>query len=73
MATVEAAARARVDLPPARLFIGGEWVEAESGRTFPTENPATEEVLCEVASAGRADVDRAVGAARSALLGDTGD
>ncbi|HEX9940621.1 MAG TPA: aldehyde dehydrogenase family protein [Thermoanaerobaculia bacterium] len=72
MATVEAASRAEVAFPPAKLFIGGEWVEPEGGRTLPVENPAPEEVLCEVAAGGAADVDRAVAAARAALAGDWG-
>jgi aldehyde dehydrogenase (NAD+) len=59
-------------LPPARLWIGGEWVGAEGHRTFTTENPATEEILCEVASGSASDVDRAVTAARAALDGDWG-
>ena len=48
------------------LFIGGEMVEPRSESTFPTVNPATEEVLAEVSQAGEADVDRAVDAARQA-------
>ena len=48
------------------LFIDGSFVEASSGATFPTINPATEEVLSEVAEAGADDVDRAVRAARRA-------
>ncbi len=48
------------------LFIDGEFVEPESRTTFKTVNPATEEVLAEVAEAGDADVDRAVAAARRA-------
>jgi aldehyde dehydrogenase (NAD+) len=48
------------------LFIAGEFSPAESGRTFPTINPATEEELTQVADAGEADVDRAVAAARTA-------
>ncbi|HEV3459874.1 MAG TPA: aldehyde dehydrogenase family protein [Thermoanaerobaculia bacterium] len=59
-------------LPPPALFIGGQWVEPEGGRTFPTENPATEEVLCQVASASSADAGRAVEAAHAALAGDWG-
>ncbi len=59
-------------VPPARLFIGGTWVDAENGATFATENPATEETVCEVGSGSAADVDRAVEAARSALDGDWG-
>ncbi len=53
-----------------RLWIGGEWVDAASGRTFPTINPATEEVITEVAEADAEDVDRAVQAARGALRDD---
>lgn len=48
------------------LFIGGEFVEPKSKKYFETINPATEEVLCEVAQAGKADVDSAVQAARLA-------
>jgi aldehyde dehydrogenase (NAD+) len=48
------------------LLIGGRWVEPVSGRHFKTINPATEEVLAEVAEAGEEDVDAAVKAARSA-------
>jgi aldehyde dehydrogenase (NAD+) len=55
------------ELPDQLLFIGGEWVEGHSGKTFPVLNPATGETLCRVAEAGPADVDRAVKAARQAL------
>ncbi len=72
MTLVEATAQARVEFPPRKLWIGGQWVEPEGGRFFVSENPATEEPLCEVASAGAADVDRAVQAAREALQGDWG-
>jgi len=48
------------------LFIGGEFVEPKSGKYFQTINPATEEVLAEVAEAGPEDVDLAVRAARHA-------
>ncbi len=51
-------------------FIGGEFVAAASGRCFPVENPATEEVLAEVAEAGAEDVDRAVAAARACFESD---
>ena len=56
-------------LPPGRLYIGGEWSGAASGRTFATENPATEETLAEVAEASIPDVNRAVAAAAAALHG----
>jgi aldehyde dehydrogenase (NAD+) len=49
------------------LFIGGEFVEAKDGGAFKTVNPATEEVLAEVAQADAGDVDRAVRAAREAF------
>src|SRR5262245_56353584 len=52
---------------PARLIINGEAVDATSGRTFTTMNPATEEPICTVAEAGAEDVDRAVRAAREAF------
>ena len=48
------------------LFIDGAFVDSSSGSTFTTINPATEEVLSEVAEAGADDVDRAVQAARRA-------
>jgi aldehyde dehydrogenase (NAD+) len=48
------------------LFIDGEFVDAADGTPVKTINPATEEVLAEVAFAGPADVDRAVAAARRA-------
>jgi len=41
-------------------FIGGEWVESASGRTFETRNPATGELLAQVAAGDASDVDRAV-------------
>lgn len=47
-------------------FIGGEWVDAQSGETFDSINPATEEVLAPVARSGAADVDAAVKAAKAA-------
>ncbi|MFB3817496.1 MAG: aldehyde dehydrogenase [Candidatus Methylomirabilales bacterium] len=50
-----------------RLLIGGRWVEAASGKRFEDLNPATGEVLAEVAEADREDVDRAVCAARRAF------
>ena len=51
------------------LFIGGKFVEPESGDSFETINPATEEPLARVALADAADVDRAVKAARKAYTG----
>jgi aldehyde dehydrogenase (NAD+) len=55
-----------------QLLIGGEWRDAEGGRTMPVINPATEEVIAEVAAASAADVEAAVAAARAALDGPWG-
>src|SRR5881628_1133927 len=56
-----------VSAPVRRMLIDGKWVEAASGKTFETPNPATGEVLARVAEAGPEDVDRAVRAARRAF------
>ena len=56
---------------PKRLLIGGEWVEAQSGKTFKTIDPATEQSLVEVAEADLADVNAAVAAARRAFEAPT--
>ncbi|XP_074510578.1 aldehyde dehydrogenase, mitochondrial-like [Sebastes fasciatus] len=50
-----------------KLFINNQWQDAASGKTFPTINPATGEVICQVAEADKADVDKAVKAARDAF------
>ena len=47
------------------LFVNNEWRAADSGRTISVENPATEEILAEVARADEIDVDAAVTAARN--------
>lgn len=52
---------------PNQLFINGEFVDAKSGGTFDTFNPATEEKITSVASAGAEDVDAAVRAARAQM------
>ncbi len=52
---------------PKGLFIGGEWVRADSGKTITTTNPSNGDVLGEVPLADEADVDAAVGAAREAF------
>jgi phenylacetaldehyde dehydrogenase len=52
---------------PKKLLIGGEWVDAASGRTFATIDPATGERLTEVAHGEAADIGRAVAAARRAF------
>ncbi len=49
------------------MFIGGKWVDSQSGKTFPTVNPATGETICQVAEGDKADIDLAVQAARKAF------
>lgn len=51
------------------MLIGGQRVPAISGRRFETRNPATGELLANVAHGGAEDVDRAVKVAREALNG----
>ena len=50
-----------------KMWIGGKWVDAESGETYPVFNPATEAEIARVPLGGKADVDKAVGAARKAF------
>jgi acyl-CoA reductase-like NAD-dependent aldehyde dehydrogenase len=52
---------------PGKLIINGEAVDAASGKTYETYNPATESLITTVAEAGVEDVDRAVRAARAAF------
>ena len=52
-----------------RMLIDGKWVAAQSGKTFPVEDPATEETITQVASGDKADIDLAVAAARRAFEG----
>jgi len=50
-----------------RMLVDGKLVDAESGRMFDNVNPATEEVLGQVADGSRGDMERAVAAARTAF------
>ncbi|MGD9536348.1 MAG: aldehyde dehydrogenase [Alphaproteobacteria bacterium] len=52
-----------------KFLIGGKWVSAQSGKTFPVEDPATEETIAHVPAGDKADIDLAVAAARKALDG----
>jgi phenylacetaldehyde dehydrogenase len=52
---------------PRKMLINGQWVNAISGKTFPTYNPATGEVLAQVAEGDSADIEQAVKAARKAF------
>jgi aldehyde dehydrogenase (NAD+) len=57
----------RAAVSATKLLINNQWVDSASGKTFPTINPATGEVICQVAEADAADVDCAVRAARDAF------
>jgi phenylacetaldehyde dehydrogenase len=52
---------------PRQLFINGQWVDAASGKTFETPNPATGETLARIAEGDVEDINRAVTAARRAF------
>src|SRR5262245_49209868 len=74
MSTAIASAPARAARPrihQTQCFIGGQWIPAQSGKTFDTIDPATEEVIASVAEGDAADIDLAVKAARIAF--ETGD
>ena len=58
-----------LDGKPKRMLIGGQWVDALSGRTFDSVNPATGKVIAQLAEGAAEDVDRAVVAARTAFEG----
>ena len=57
----------KVKIGPTQLLINNKWVESASGKRFETINPSTGEVICDVAEADAADVDKAVIAARNAF------
>nr|XP_003225175.1 PREDICTED: aldehyde dehydrogenase, mitochondrial [Anolis carolinensis] len=50
-----------------KIFINNEWHDAASKKSFPTINPSTGEVICQVAEGDKADVDKAVKAAKEAF------
>ncbi|KAL8618868.1 Aldehyde dehydrogenase [Nucella lapillus] len=50
-----------------QLFINNEFVNSVSGKTFAVLNPCTEQPICSVQEADKADVDKAVAAARAAF------
>ncbi|MCI0627797.1 MAG: aldehyde dehydrogenase [Acidobacteria bacterium] len=55
------------DVRKFQMYIGGKWVDSTSGKTFPSENPATGKIWAEISEANAADVDQAVRAARAAF------
>jgi len=52
---------------PRKMLINGNWVDAVSGKTFPSYDPSTGEVLANIAEGDQADIDLAVKAARKAF------
>jgi phenylacetaldehyde dehydrogenase len=52
---------------PRKLLIDGQWVASKSGKTFDVFNPATDQVVTQVAEGDAADVELAVAAARKAF------
>src|SRR5438034_5287829 len=52
-----------------KMFIDGQWCAAQDGRTLGVINPATEEIIVEMAFGSRADTKRALAAAAKALPG----
>src|SRR4051794_15870298 len=67
MATATETRRATRRAFQTKLLIDGKWRDSLSGRTFDTVNPATEEVIAQVAEGDAADIDLAVKAARKAF------
>jgi len=49
-----------------RSYVGGAWIDADSGATFPVTNPATGEEIAQVADLGQAETARAIDAAYAA-------
>jgi betaine-aldehyde dehydrogenase len=50
-----------------QMYVNGEWIASNSGKTFPVYDPSTEEVIARVPDSNAKDVDRAVAAARDAF------
>jgi len=65
--TTEAVQSAFLQQQPIKMLIGGQWVEAASGKAFETIDPSTGEVLARVAEGDSEDINRAVTAARKAF------
>ena len=57
---------AGVDITETKMFVGGRWIDSIRGETFAAVSPVTGEKIAEIAKGDRADVDKAVQAARDA-------
>ncbi|MER8367269.1 aldehyde dehydrogenase family protein [Mesorhizobium sp. M0306] len=69
IAQTKAPLRLPIDGRHRQMFIGGGWVDARSGRTMESRNPATGAVIATVPRGDRQDIDLAVTAARKAFEG----
>ena len=67
MAATATAPTAGVPVKNRQMFIDGRWTDASTGKTLAVDNPATEEVIAEVAFGGREDCRRAIDAAAKAM------
>src|SRR5262249_31838187 len=67
MSTLTAAPKSKATVGQTKLLINNKWVDAADGGRFDAINPATGDVIAEVAAGTAADVDKAVKAARTAL------
>ncbi|XP_068131197.1 retinaldehyde dehydrogenase 3 [Hyperolius riggenbachi] len=56
-----------LEIQHTQIFINNEWHQSVSGKTFPVYNPATGKKICDIQEADKADVDKAVEAARLAF------
>src|SRR5947209_19432407 len=52
---------------PRKMLIDGKWVDAVSGKTFPTYDPSTGKVMAQIAEGDKADIDLAVRSSRKAF------
>jgi succinate-semialdehyde dehydrogenase/glutarate-semialdehyde dehydrogenase len=63
---------AQLDLLRTKAYVDGEWIDADSGETFPVDNPATGETIADVPRLGAAETRRAIEAAAAAFPGWSG-
>ena len=58
---------AKPEIKYTQLFINNSFVDAVSRKTFATIDPATEEIICQIAEGDKVDVDKAVESAKKAF------
>ena len=57
-----------IDIVYKKLFINNEFVDAVSGKAFPTIDPSTEDLICHVAEGDKADIDKVILSSLSQML-----